>query len=201
MTGFSTPFPGSLSAGLNLLSAPPVSSMLGGSNAPASLLAFLRSRTSAADSLPGSPAPQLAMLPHAPHTGVGPGPGLPTPAQPPQNNLLSLAGGLGAFGNLADGGAGPRLASANAPWSWQASTGLFGGNGPLFGPGSLFGAGGLLGSTPPAWGTTDPWSTLSASQLAALGAGTGTGAAAAGAASAAALTSPEDFIAGLSFFA
>ena len=136
MTGVSTQFPGSLSAGLNSLSAPI------GSSAPASLLAFLRSRMSAADSLPGSPAPQLAMLPRAPHTGVGPVPALPGPAQPQQNNLLSLIGGLGSLDKLPaspTGGTG-----AQAPFDWSTSPGLFGGGGPLFGTTGLFGSYGPL---------------------------------------------------------
>ena len=135
MTGFSTPFPGSLFAGLNSLSAPI------GSSAPASLLALLRNRTSAADSLPGSPAPQLAMLPRVPHNGVGPVPGLPGPAQPPQSSLLSLMGGLGSLGKLP---ASPAGAGAQAPFDWSTSAGLFGGGGPLFGTTGLFGSYGPL---------------------------------------------------------
>lgn len=136
MTGFSTPFPGSLSAGLNSLSAPI------GSGPPASLVAQLLARASAVNSLPGSPAPQLPLLPRAPHTGVGPGASLPAPAQPPQNSLLSLLGGLGGGGVLGNGAGGSSslLRTDLAP-SWSNSGGLFGGAGPLFG-------GPLQGPTP-----------------------------------------------------
>jgi hypothetical protein len=143
MTGFSTPFPGSLSGGLNSLSAPPLSSMLGGGSAPASLLALLRNRTSAVDSLPGSPAPQLPLLPHAPHNGLGPVPGIPAPAQPQQSNLMSLLGALGQLGNkppVSPAGAG----AAQVPFDWGTSTGLFGGDGPLLGVTGLFGSYGPL---------------------------------------------------------
>ena len=134
MTAFSTAFPGSLSAGLNSLSAPI------GSSAPASLLAFLRNRTSAADSLPGSAAPQLPLLPHAPHNGLGPVPGFPAPAQPPQNNLLSLLGGLGnKLPASTAGGAGAQMT-----FDWSGSPGLLGGDGPLFGVTGLFGSYGPL---------------------------------------------------------
>jgi hypothetical protein len=180
MTGFSTPFPGSLSAGLNTLSAPI------GSGPPASLLAQLLNRTSAVNSLPGSAAPQLPMLPRAPRGALGPVPGLPSPALPPQNNLMSslmpMAGGFGQlFGNT--GGT-------------SASQGLFGNQGPLFGVGGLFGPKtGLEGM--PTTATVNGTAFALPDEWGGMGAlygnfGSGAGAAAlSGAADAAAATAPD----------
>jgi hypothetical protein len=130
MTALST-LPGSMSAGLNALSSP------FGSNLPSPLLAQLLGRTGAGG-MPGSLAPQIPMLPGGPRGAAGPVPAIPPAAQPPQSNLLSLLGSLG--------GAKPPAGGSNpaAPFSWSASSGLFGGDGPLFGTTGLFGSYGPL---------------------------------------------------------
>jgi len=154
MTAFSTPFPGSLSAGLNALSSP-----MGGS-LPAPLLAQLLGRVGGPGGMPGSLAPQIPALPGG-SRAAGPIPNIPPLPQPPQNNLLSLLGG-GGSGNPASklaAGANPLLQAGLAP-SWSNNGGLFGGAGPLFGgplqgptpggapldTGGLFGSNGFLAS-------------------------------------------------------
>lgn len=175
MTGFSSPMAG---GGLNGL----------GGGLPAPALMQLLARTGVSG-MPGSLAPQIPALPGAPRGAAGPVAAIPPAPQPPQNNIL---GALTAFGSGPLGKALAGNASGTQPFTWQASTGLFGGNGPLFGVGAPFGPGGLFGSTPATWGSVDPWSTLSATQLGALNAGTGlgfdTGAGALGAGAAGAAT-------------
>jgi hypothetical protein len=177
MTGFSSPVAG---GGLDAL----------GGGLPASALMQLLARTGVSG-LPGSLAPQVPTLPGAPRGAAGPLPPMPAAPQPPNTTLGALTAlGNGSLGRVLAG-----TAASTQPFMWQASTGLFGGNGPLFGVGAPFGPGGLFGSTPATWGSVDPWSTLSAAQLGGLNAGTGMGfdtgagalgAGAAGAASAAA---------------
>lgn len=181
MTGFSSPMAG---GGLGALS--------GGMSGP--LLMQLLARTGVSG-LPGGLAPQVQTLPGAPRGAAGPVAPMPPTPQPPQNNML---GALSALGSGPLGKALAGNASSHQPFLWQANAG-FGGNGPLFGVGAPFGPGGLFGSSPATWGSVDPWSTLSATQLGALNAGTGLGfdtgagalgAGAAGAATAAAAATP-----------
>lgn len=161
MTGFSGPIAG---GGLGALSG----------GLPASALMQLLARTGASG-LPGSLAPQIPTLPGAPRGAAGPVAPIPPVPQPLQNNMLGSLGGLAGLGKMLGGGQAGAMPGGAAPWSWQASTGLFGGNGPLFGVGAPFTTGGIFGSTPAAWGTLDPWSALGPSQLGALNAGTGIG--------------------------